>query len=78
MTNRAFLSLGLSVLLLFNSRADAADAKAELEELIGKVKTKLQAGKKSEQDLAEESKASTRSWPSTREKRRTRWRRSLS
>ena len=47
----ALLALGL---LGSTPRLLAADAKAELEELVKSVKTKLQAGKTSEKDLSED------------------------
>ena len=46
------LALALS-LLLPTSLARAGDAKAELQELVGKIQTKLKAGKNTEKDLAE-------------------------
>ena len=46
------LGLALS-LILSASLARAADAKEELKELVGKVRVKISAGKKTEQDLAE-------------------------
>lgn len=46
------LGLALS-LILSASLALAADAKEELKELVGKVRVKISAGKKTEQDLAE-------------------------
>ncbi len=49
----------LPVIILLGSPRPifAADAKVELQELIGKVKAKLQAGAKTEKDLADELKA---------------------
>ena len=49
----------VSALLLspFTPRIEAADAKAQLQELVTKVKAKLKDGKKTEADLAEDLKA---------------------
>ncbi len=46
------LAISLS-LLLPASLAQAGDAKAELQELVGKIQTKLKAGKNTEKDLGE-------------------------
>jgi peroxiredoxin len=46
------LGLALS-LILSASLAQAADAKEDLKELVGKIQTKLKAGKNTEKDLAE-------------------------
>ena len=44
-------------LALLPQAAHCADAKAELQELVGKVKTKIQAGNKTEADLGEDLKS---------------------
>jgi peroxiredoxin len=56
MNKRLFPTIITIVLLGFSTSTFAADAKAELQELVGKVKTKLKAGQKTETDLAEELK----------------------
>jgi thiol-disulfide isomerase/thioredoxin len=58
MMNRTFVSaIAALVFAGFAQPSDAADAKAQLDELVQKVKAKLQTGKNKEQDFAEELKA---------------------
>jgi thiol-disulfide isomerase/thioredoxin len=59
MKSKLTISLAIFSLLLFSPAGRAAeqsDAKADLTALVSKVQTKLQAGKKTEQDLAPELK----------------------
>jgi len=55
---RLFLPILLAVVILATAPDNfAADAKAQMQEVVEKVKTKLRAGKNTEADLAEELKA---------------------
>jgi len=57
MKRSSLAALATAILLTFAPHNFAADAKAELRDLVEKVKAKLQEGKKTEQDLTEELKS---------------------
>ena len=56
MKNTFVIILGVAVLLLSGQRAFTADAKAELETLVAKIKTDVAAGKRTESELADDLK----------------------